>query len=613
MLSPRNVIELLSPARDFECAKAAILHGADAVYIGAPQFSARKAAGNTIDDIRRTISIAHTYGARVFVALNTLLTDAELQLATDLAWQLYEADADALIVQDMGLLEMNLPPIELHASTQTDNRTVEKVQFLEQCGFKQVVLARELTAEQIAEIAQKTTVRLECFIHGALCVSYSGQCYMSYSVNGRSANRGECAQPCRLKYDLIDKNGQTLIKQKHLLSLKDQNQTTNIAKLIAAGASTLKIEGRLKDAAYVANTTLHYRRVIDNLLSSDKHWQRASTESIIEAPFEPDVCKTFNRGYTTYFVGGRQSNMSQPDTPKSVGEEIGKVSEVRSNSFRIATSKTLSNGDGLCFRTPQGNYDGIRVNRAEGNLVFPLKMPRNLPKGTLMHRNLDVQFERLLASGKTTRLIPINIGVALTPDNKALRLSISDADVQTIVEQRIEGEPAQDAERAEQNIARQLTKLGQTPFVCTHFEADANVKLMWYAASNLNALRRASVEAHIAARIAHFRPEHYEWQHTSHPYMLQRLERNANVINSSAAHFYQRHGAEVVEWGYERNTNCNGQVVMTTKFCLMHAMGYCLRQQPNKRNILPLTLIGENGQYSIDTNCAKCEMIIRKK
>lgn len=613
MLSPRNVIELLSPARDYECARAAIIHGADAVYIGAPQFSARKAAGNTIEDIQRTVSLAHTYGARVFVALNTLLTDAELQPAIDLAWQLYEANADALIVQDMGLVEKGLPPIELHASTQTDNRTVEKVQFLEQCGFKQVVLARELTAEQIAEIAKNTSVRLECFIHGALCVSYSGQCYMSYAVNGRSANRGECAQPCRLKYDLIDKNGQMLMKQKHVLSLKDQNQTANIAKLIAAGASTLKIEGRLKDAAYVANTTLHYRRIIDQLLSSDKHWQRASAESQIEANFVPDVCKTFNRGYTTYFVDGRKNNMSQPDTPKSIGEEIGKVAEVRSNSFRIATNKPLANGDGLCFRTPQGTYDGIRVNRAEGNLVFPLKMPRNLPKGTLMHRNLDVQFERLLTDGKTTRLIPICINVACSADGQLLSLTITDADVQTITEQRIAGEQAQDTTRAEQNMQRQLTKLGQTPFVCTSFSASAEAKQMWYAASNLNALRRQAVDAHIAARIAHFSPEHYEWQHTSHPYISKQLERNANVINSSAMQFYQRHGSQLSEWGYERNSNCKGQIVMTTKFCLMHAMGCCLRQQPSKRTMLPLTLSGENGQYSITTDCAKCEMIIRKK
>lgn len=613
MLSPRNVIELLSPAKDFACAKTAIIHGADAIYIGAPQFSARKAAGNTLDDIRRTIDLAHTYGSRVFVALNTLLFDHELQAACDMAWQLYEAKADALIVQDMGLVEMGLPPIELHASTQMDNRTVEKVKFLEKCGFQQVVLARELSVEQIADIAKQTNVRLECFIHGALCVSYSGQCYMSYSVNGRSANRGECAQPCRLKYDLVGKNGEVLAKQKHVLSLKDQNQTDNIAKLIAAGASTLKIEGRLKDEAYVANVTLHYRRIIDEILSKDRYLHRASTDSIVEASFVPDVNKTFNRGFTTYFVNGRKDNQAQFDTPKSIGEELGRVVEVRSNAFRIETKHKISNGDGLCFRTSQGVYDGLRVNRAEGNLIFPLKMPRGLVKGVIMRRNLDVAFEKMLTDGKSRRLIPIVIEVHRGVSIGKLQLIISDADVQTEYESDIIGEPAIDAERSEQNIVRQMSKVGQTPFVVERINVGREVSAMSYAASSLNALRRDAIESHIRARIAHFSPEQFDWKVTQIPYVYSHIGRNGNVVNKKAEAFYVRHMCNVDEYGYERQDNCKGEVVMTTKYCLMHAMGNCLRQHPEKRQLIPLTLSGENGQYEVTTDCAKCEMIIRKK
>ena len=613
MLQPRNVIELLSPARNYECARAAILHGADAVYIGAPQFSARKAASNSTDDIKRTIELAHTYGCRVFVALNTLLFDNELQAATDMAWQMYEADADALIVQDMGLVEKGLPPIELHASTQTDNRTVEKVKFLEQCGFKQVVLARELSIEQIAEIASQTHVRLECFIHGALCVSYSGQCYMSYSVNGRSANRGECAQPCRLKYDLFDRNGNVILKQKHILSLKDQNQTSNIEALIAAGASTLKIEGRLKDANYVANVTLHYRQLLDTIIGKNSNLQQASTQSRIEANFIPSVSKSFNRGFTTYFANGRAENMVQPDTPKSIGEEIGKIIDVRDKSFSISTKQKISNGDGLCFRTQKGEYDGLRVNKAEGNVVYPLRMPQHLVKGTIIYRNLDVVFEKLLSDNKTQRLIPININVDTGDGANSLTITLTDTDVQTKIERTIDSEVAIDSVRSKQNIVKQMSKMGQTPFVVAEIVVSEQVATMSYAASSLNALRREAIDAHIKNRIANFKPEKFEWHPTQIQYIEKHLLRNGNVINNFARQFYERHGCMVDELGYERQSNCKGEVVMTTKYCIMHAMGQCLRTHQDKQKLMPLTLKNENGQYEVTTNCAKCEMIIRKK
>lgn len=610
MLSPRNVIELLSPAKDFECARAAILNGADAVYIGAPQFSARKVAANTVDDIKRTVELAHTYSCRVFVALNTLLFDHELAEATDIAWKMYEAGADALIIQDMGLVENGLPPIELHASTQMDNRTLEKVQFLELCGFQQVVLARELSLEQISAIAKKSHVRLECFIHGALCVSYSGQCYMSQCVNGRSANRGECAQPCRLSYDLIDSAGNTLTSRKHLLSLMDQNQTDNIEKMIAAGASTLKIEGRLKDAAYVANTTLHYRHVLDDIISRNPKLKRASL-GVSNAIFQPDVSKSFNRGFTTYFMNGRQPIISQPDTPKSIGEELGKVTDIKKDSFRIDTAKTINNGDGLCYRTQQGTYSGMRVNKAEGQWVTPLRMPHDFQRGTIMRRNLDLAFESLINEDKTTRTIPITIDVALIGPNDIM-LTIADEEVTSVYQTQMHLQPANNPSMSAQNIMRQLSKLGQTPFKATEVNVAPDVAELFFPASELNAIRREAIDNHIAQRIAMNQPEQFQFKSTTYQYPAEHVGRNGNILNQKALDFFERHGCKMDEWGYERQSDYKGATVMTTKHCLMHSLGMCLKQHPEKRKLMPLTLKGENGLYEVTTNCAACEMIIKK-
>lgn len=611
MLSPRNTIELLSPAKDYDCARAAILNGADAIYIGAPQFSARRVASNTIDDIRRTIELAHTYGVRVFVALNTILFDNEIEAANDIAWQLYEANADALIVQDMGLLETKLPPIELHASTQMDNRTIEKVQFLEQCGFQQVVLARELSLEQIEQIARKTQVRLECFIHGALCVSYSGQCYMSQSVNGRSANRGECAQPCRLKYDLIDKDGNTLARQKHLLSLKDQNQTDNIERMIRAGASTLKIEGRLKDAGYVANVTLHYRQLLDEILGRHAEWKRASEGDVV-AWYEPDVAKSFNRGFTTYFMNSRQKDIYQPDTPKSIGEEIGKVADIRKDSFRIQTQKQLNNGDGLCYRTQRGEYDGLRVNRADGQWVFPLRMSKEIQRGTMIRRNLDVNFEAQIAEDKTQRLIDLRIDIALDREGK-VTVTCTDSSVISVYKKHIAADMAKNADLSMQNIIKQMSKLGQTPYRATEVTVSAEVAQMFFPMSELNTLRREMTEHHTRQRQEHFRPERFETKATEHQYITNEIGREGNIVNEKAKAFYERHSCKMTEWGYERQTDYKGARVMTTKHCLMYSLGMCLKQHPENRAKMPLTLIGEHGKYDIVTNCALCEMNVIKK
>ena len=398
-------IELLAPAKDLQCGIEAINHGADAVYIGSPKFSARAAAGNTLEDIRTLCSYAHQFGARIYVAFNTILTDEELPDAETIIWELYRAGADALIVQDMGILSLNLPPIPLHASTQTDNRTPAKVKFLQDAGFTQVVLARELSLNEIHAIASETTVPLEVFVHGALCVSYSGQCYISSALSGRSANRGECAQYCRLPYTLLDAEGNEILKDKHLLSLKDLNQSQHLEALLDAGVTSLKIEGRLKEVSYVKNITAYYRKKLDALFAKRPEYKRASVGHETYT-FEPIAEKSFNRGFTSFFLQQRQKDITSFDTPKSVGERVGTVKELKGNSFTIAGTKQLSNGDGLIFFNSEGNLEGFRVNRVEENRVFPLEMPRISPK-TILYRNYDHAFEKLLEKPSAERKIDV--------------------------------------------------------------------------------------------------------------------------------------------------------------------------------------------------------------
>lgn len=609
MLSPRNVIELLAPAKDFICAKAAIDHGADAVYIGAPLFSARHQASNTIDDLRRVIEYAHQYGCRVFVALNTILFDNEVEQARQLAHQLYDIHADALIVQDMALLQGGMPPIEIHASTQMDNRTVERVQFLEKAGCQQVVLARELTREQITEISRNSSVRLECFIHGALCVSYSGQCYMSYCVNGRSANRGECAQPCRLAYDLFDAQGKQLAHAKHLLSLKDFNQTDNLEALIDAGASTLKIEGRLKDAAYVANVTMHYRQKLDAILAHRPDLRRASSGRVVPS-FTPDVRKSFNRGFTDYFFNGRQPVINQPDTPKSLGEPIGKVVEVKRDSFRINSSTQINNGDGLFFQISNGQYSGVNVNTANGQWITPRRM-NGIAVGTFIYRNQDVKFDALISADKTRRVIDLSISVSLN-ENGEIVLGVVDEDgVSSEYVQKLSLEPANNPSSSRANIEKQMSKLGQTIFNATSVTVSDDVAALFIPISDLNALRRDALEAHVIKRQVHFMPEDFVLAPTSHPYPQPSLGRSFNIVNQSAREFYERHGAQMTEWGYERQAATKGLTVMTTRHCIMHTLGKCLKKYPELRKSLPLVLSGVNGKYELTFDCAHCEMSVK--
>lgn len=418
-------IELLAPAKNLECGIEAINHGADAVYIGAPRFGARAAAGNSLADIEALVQYAHLYNVRIYVTVNTILRDDELKETEAMIWDLYRVGVDALIVQDMGLTQLNLPPIPLHASTQMDNRTVEKVRFLADAGFRQVVLARELSVNEISRIhAACPDTLLEVFIHGALCVSYSGQCYVSEACFGRSANRGECAQFCRLQFDMTDADGKVIEKGKHLLSLKDMNQSDNLEELLDSGASSLKIEGRLKDVSYVKNVTAYYRQKLDALFKRRKEYVRASSGSV-KLAFRPQLDKSFSRGFTDYFAHGRNPGIFSFNTPKSLGEEVGTVKEIRGNYLTVAGVKAFSNGDGLCYIDAQGRLQGFRVNRVENNKLFPQEMPRIKPK-TVLYRNFDQEFDRIMQKKSAERKLAVD--VSLVENNFGFTLTMCDED-----------------------------------------------------------------------------------------------------------------------------------------------------------------------------------------
>lgn len=613
----RHDIELLAPARDTECARAAIDHGADAIYIGAPQFGARKAAANTMEDIEEVVAYAHLFGCRVHVTLNTILYDNEVAAARRMAWQLYEAGVDVLIVQDAALLDTSsMPPIEIHASTQCDNRNASKVLFWQSIGLRQVVLARELSLAEIAEIAKLTTVRLEAFIHGALCVSYSGQCYMSLARGGRSANRGECAQPCRLPYDVLSVDGRTLMRHSFPLSLKDNNQTQNIESLIDAGVSSFKIEGRLKDPGYVANVTLHYRRVIDEILARRNELRRISSGTVTPG-FEPQPWKSFNRGFTDYFAHGRQAGIWQPLTPKSLGQPIGKVTKIaKQGAISIRTSEVIANGDGLCFigHSPE-HFCGTKVNTsrpAGAATELNVQNTKGIAVGDDAFRNLDTAFANALAHDKTRRTIDVSIAIAYS--GGSFTLTVEDGDgVRTETTIATESQEARSAEATEAQMTRAMTKTGGTAFNVGEVKVSAEAATRFVTASELNAMRRSALEAHAKARTEHFRPA--DCQREENPAAIwpkQNLTAYANVTNKEAMTFYERHGAKTEEQGYETQQNmAKSARLMTTRHCIMNALGKCIRKHPECAVLTPLTLRDEDGRtYTAKMNCAICQMEI---
>lgn len=606
---PRS-IELLSPAKDLICGREAINHGADAVYIGAPKFGARAAAGNTLDDIRQLCDYAHLYSARIYVALNTILKEEELAEAEQMIWQLYEAGADALIVQDMGITQLNLPPIPLHASTQTDNRTPEKVRFLQEVGFTQVVLARELSLNQIREIAERTTVPLEVFVHGALCVSYSGQCYLSAALSGRSANRGECAQYCRLPYSLIDADGKEIVSGKHLLSLKDMNRGEYLEELLDAGVSSLKIEGRLKDVSYVKNVTAWYRKKLDAILARRPEYRRASAGHSTYT-FEPVAEKSFNRGFTPFLWKERTKDITSFDTPKSLGEPVGTVKELKGNSFTIAGLKQLNNGDGLTFFNEKGELEGFRVNRVEANRICTLDRPAIRPKMPL-YRNFDQEFDKLLSKPSAERKLSVRMEFQ---DNAfGFTLSMTDETGARIMLTRpFEKEPAR-RDQAE-NIRTQLSKLGNTPFEAV--EVTVAMSDNWFVPSSLLAeMRRQGVERLISTRRIRYRREEARpvkpcvGEATEIPFPEKRLTYLGNVSNSKAGAFYKAHGVTAVEDAFELSPR-KDVPLMFTKHCLRYSMGWCPTYQKQKSPYKePYFLRYKETLLRLRFDCKNCQMLI---
>jgi len=601
-------IELLSPAKDLNCAIEAINHGADAVYIGAPKFGARSAAGNTVADIEALCRYAHIYYAKVYVALNTLLKDDELSEAEALVWELYHAGIDALIVQDMALTQMNLPPIPLHASTQTDNRTAEKVAFLEESGFTQVVLARELSLPEIQEIANQTTVTLEAFVHGALCVSYSGQCFLSAALCGRSANRGECAQYCRLPYTMTDSNGEVISAGKHLLSLKDMNRSDRLEDMIDAGISSFKIEGRLKDISYVKNITAYYRKKLDAIIDRRPDLCRTSAGSS-KVSFEPIPEKSFNRGFTNYFLDKRTNDITAFDSPKSKGEAVGTVKEIKGNSFTVAGIKQLNNGDGLAFINSRGELEGFRANRIEENRVFPLDMPSVKPKTTLF-RNYDQAFEQLMSKPTADRRIKVAIEFIENPFGFTLCMT-DESGARVMITEAFNKEIAK--REQEENIRTQLAKLGNTPFEAS----DVSVKMddNWFVPSSLlSEMRRKAAERLIANRATRYPRELVKNKeantHKLSSFGGDKLTYLGNVLNAKAKEFYIARGIKEVDNAFEAAPQMDVPL-MFAKHCLRYSMGWCPKQHKDKSPYKePFFLDYKDIKLRLEFDCKNCQMLV---
>jgi putative protease len=625
MAGLHHPLELLSPARNLECGIAAVNHGADAVYIGAPRFSARAAAGNSLEDIEKLIRYAHIYSARIYIALNTLFGDEEIDEAVRLARALYDAGADALIIQDMGLLECGLPPIPLHASTQADNRTPEKVKFLEDTGFAQAVLARELGLEEIRRIRARTTIPLEFFIHGALCVSYSGQCYISELVAGRSANRGECAQFCRHRYTLKDSGGRVIGKEAHYLSMKDLDLSDHIGALIDAGISSFKIEGRLKDAGYVKNITAHYRGLLDRRIEAGAGSLRRSSSGRCVFGFTPDPAKSFNRGRTDYFLNRSRAAPAAPDTPKFTGEIVGEVERSGRDFFTLKAgarpdddmhNAVLRNGDGLAFFDASGILAGFKANRVEGRTVY-VHDALPPPAGTVVYRNFDAEFDRLLQNSGQCRFLEVDADIRETPDG--LRCVLADEEgIRSVLEMPAVKAVSNRPGTIEGVIERQFRKTGGTVFRVGRVTVSADPAL-FVRAADINELRRRAFEGHLEKRLKSFRRRESPLSPNRVPWLSDRVTWRDNITNSRARDFYRRHG---VSFFYLDERGLQGEadvVLMTTRYCLRAQLGICPRDSAGTGKSESLreppehfTLSDNTGVYELEFDCARCGMSVRR-
>lgn len=663
MIKTRRHLELLAPARNADFGIEAINHGADAVYIGGPAFGARAKAPNTVADIARLVKHAHRYHAEVFVALNTIFHDNELEGARELVYQLYDIGTDALIVQDMGLLEMDLPPIQLHASTQTDIRTVEKAVFLDQVGFSQIVLARELDLNTVKKIADSTSCNLEFFIHGALCVAFSGQCFISHAHTGRSANRGECSQECRLPFTLEDQKGRIIGKDKHFLSMKDNDQSANLRALIQAGVSSFKIEGRYKDLPYVKNATAHYRELIDEILHDMPELAKSSSGSCTYT-FTPQPEKTFNRSATDYFVNGRKADIGAFDTPKFSGEELGKVSKVGKDYFEVETDVELHNGDGVCFFDVHKELVGLRVNTveifnqktsqnrrefADGKAhgaqhhrqytqygedastaqhsytqtkqivrCFPNEMPADIRRNTMVYRNRDHAFMRLLEKESALRKIAVSMIFYETPNGFALTVTDENGFSATAACEA-EKQAAQNIEKAESSVHENLSKLGGTDFIINTITLQTSQP--WFIpASLINNLRRDAIEQLQQTRdMGYQRPQRREAAEPPAIYPEDTLSYLANVYNHKARAFYQKHGVKLIAAAYEANKELDEVPLMITKHCLRFSHGLCPKEAKGVIGVQgtvtaePMTLINGNDRFTLKFDCKPCEMHVMGK
>nr|WP_305040919.1 U32 family peptidase [Gilliamella sp. M0320] len=613
-----NKLELLSPAKNIDIAKQAILHGADAVYIGGPHFGARHNAGNSVSDIAELVEFAHRFYAKVFVTLNTILHDNELEIARQLIWQLYDAGVDALIVQDMGILAMDIPPIDLHASTQMDIRTPEKAKFLSDVGFSQIVLARELNLTEIANIHQQIDANIEFFIHGALCVAFSGQCYISHAQTGRSANRGDCSQACRLPFTLKDDQGRVVAYEKHLLSMKDNNQSDNLIELIQAGVRSFKIEGRYKDLSYVKNITAFYRKKLDEILEKSDDFVSASSGRT-QHLFTPDPNRTFHRGATDYFVRGRQANIGAFDSPKFIGLPIGEMTKVTNQAIDIKSEKVLTNGDGLNVLVKR-EIVGFRADKVEKIAnnhyrVFPNELPKvfhSLKLPYQINRNLDHNWQQVLLKESSSR----RIGVAFELRNQSnivQLIATSEEGCSVKIALKGEFELAEQSDKALKNIKDSLSKLGQTIYYLT----DLNVNLteiFFIPSSQLNQLRRDIIDKLTLERLTHYQRKLRKPQAEPAPiYPEEQLSFLANIYNHKAREFYTQHGVKLIERAFEAHEIKDDAPLMITKHCLRFAFNLCPKQakgiQGVKTKVTPMKLIQNNNEELIlKFNCKACEM-----
>ncbi len=604
-MATKRTIELLAPAKNLNCGRAAISHGADAVYIGGPKFGAREDAGNSLQDIGLLVSEAQVFGVKVYVALNTILYDSELEVASRQIKDLYETGVDALIIQDMGILEMDLPPIALHASTQVHNYYPEQLKFLEAVHFKRAVLARELSLEQIRDIRNQTTIELEAFIHGSLCVSFSGRCYLSHAIGGRSANRGACAQPCRKLYTLYDSERKVITADQHLLSLKDLDHSSSIKELAEAGIQSFKIEGRLKEADYVKNITTFYRRKIDAFLEDRPEFTAASAGKSYVS-FEANPIKSFNRGRTDYFLHGRSKDIVSFESPKFLGESAGVVTKAALDYFELATTLEIANNDGLVFISKSGESIGIKVNVAEKGRIYPDKMNGIYP-GARIYRNNDHRFHQQLKADLTVRKISINIGISETDQGFEL-CATDETGIEVSAKYDLPKDPARDSSKSKETIIHQLSKSGDTNYFISGIATNGAEKY-FFQASALNGMRRDLLD-----RITEQRKNSSKFkaiaEPNDYPFYTKEIGYEGNISNRLALQFYKRHGVENVEIAFEKQRDLRGKTVMTMKHCLKFQLGFCAKfggAKPVEFNE-PFLLHDGVNNLRLDFDCVQCVM-----